>query len=298
MSQTAPDPQSAFKTPEDEARFRAAYDAVLAEWPVPFEELNIPTRLGATHVIASGPVDAPPVLLLSALAGTATAWRLNAAGLSAHHRIYAVDVIGQPGKSAVPPLIRNRRQFAEWITDLLDALGVARVSIVGCSFGGFLALSQASLTPERVERIVLISPVGGFASQYWKLSYLMRVKRPLIKVMSRFAFFRRAQAKNSTPPTPPRDLKWAALMGVMMAVRPKINVTRAPSFSTAELRAIRPRALLLIGDQERVYDPPAMLKLAQERMPGLSVALVPGADHVAAMAQPDEVNARIIEFLR
>jgi pimeloyl-ACP methyl ester carboxylesterase len=57
-------------------------------------------------------------------------------------------------------------------------------------------------------------------------------------------------------------------------------------------------ALWLIGEQDRLYEPNAILKLAQARMPGLRGAIVPGADHIAALAQPDEVNARIIEFLR
>src|SRR5262245_15529569 len=47
--------QSAFKSPEGEAAFLAAYDAALKEWPVPFEEMTIPGRFGMTHVIASGP---------------------------------------------------------------------------------------------------------------------------------------------------------------------------------------------------------------------------------------------------
>jgi hypothetical protein len=44
----------------------AAYDAVLKEWPVEYETLHVPTGLGTTHVIASGPAHAPPVLLLAA----------------------------------------------------------------------------------------------------------------------------------------------------------------------------------------------------------------------------------------
>jgi pimeloyl-ACP methyl ester carboxylesterase len=40
------------------------------------------------------------------------------------------------------------------------------------------------------------------------------------------------------------------------------------------------------------------LKLAQERMPGLSGAVIPNAPHLAAMGQPNEVNERIVRFLR
>ena len=40
---------SIFKTPENQAKYMAAYDAVLALWPVPYESLDIPTRFGKSH---------------------------------------------------------------------------------------------------------------------------------------------------------------------------------------------------------------------------------------------------------
>ena len=49
---------SPFKTPEREVRFRRAYDAALKLWAVPYEELDIPTRFGLTHVVAAGPKNA------------------------------------------------------------------------------------------------------------------------------------------------------------------------------------------------------------------------------------------------
>jgi hypothetical protein len=58
---------SPFKTPEGEARFRAAYDAGLKLWPIPYEELDVPTRFGMTHVVAAGPTNAPALVLLHGL---------------------------------------------------------------------------------------------------------------------------------------------------------------------------------------------------------------------------------------
>jgi pimeloyl-ACP methyl ester carboxylesterase len=288
----------AFSSEESRARFVAAYDAALAEWPARFEEIDVPTRLGPTHVIASGAADAPPLLLLPSFAGTAMVWRLNAEALSRRFRLYAVDVIGQPGKSLANRPLRNR-DYAPWLADLMDGLGVARASIVGCSFGAFLALNQALATPDRVERVVLISPAGTFASQYWKLTYAMRIRAPLLRLMRRISGAQRAPSLADLGPRRlPRDMKWAALIGVTMAERAKVSVTNPTVFSRAQLRAIRAPTLLLIGDKETLYDPQAMLRLAQTRMPGLHGAIVPDADHIAAMAQPDDVNARIVDFLR
>jgi pimeloyl-ACP methyl ester carboxylesterase len=54
----------------------------------------------------------------------------------------------------------------------------------------------------------------------------------------------------------------------------------------------------LIGEHERLYDAHATLKHAQERMPGLTGAVIPQATHLAAMSQPVDVNERMIRFLR
>ena len=44
-----------YKSSEGKAKCMAVYDAALAHWPVPYEQLDLPTRFGSTHVIASGP---------------------------------------------------------------------------------------------------------------------------------------------------------------------------------------------------------------------------------------------------
>jgi pimeloyl-ACP methyl ester carboxylesterase len=287
----------AFKSDAGRARYLAAYDAALHEWPVAREELDLPTRHGATHVVACGAADLPPLVLLPSFAGSATVWRLNAAELSRHFRVYAVDVIGQPGKSLAPRRLRNRRDYAEWLADLLDRLGVDRAHLVGCSFGGFIALNQASLTPERVDRVVLISPAGVFASQYWKLTYAVRIRAPLRKLIRRIRGRRRAPSMADLGAMP-RDMKWAAQMAVTMAEAAKVSVISPPVFAGAQLRAIGAPTLLLIGEKEILYDPRRMLQLAMGRMPNLLGEIVPGADHIAAMAQPDAVNARILWFLQ
>jgi len=297
LTENAPGPLPAFKNDAGRARYMAAYNAALAQWPIAHEELDIPTRLGSTHVVVSGSTDASPLVLLPSFAGTSMVWRLNAADLSQHFRIFAVDVIGQPGKSLAVRRLRDRRDYADWLADLLDGLGIERASIVGCSFGGFVALNQALATPGRVDRIVLISPVGVFASQYWSLMYAMRVRAPVLRLWRRLRGRKRAPRMTDLVRRQPRDTAWSALMAVTMAESPDVSVISPPVFSRAELRAIRAPVLLLIGAEETLYDPEATLKLAQARMPGLAGAVVPGADHIAAMTQPDDVNGRIIRFL-
>lgn len=285
-----------FKSEEGRARVLADYEAALGEWPVPYQEIDIQTHVGRTHIIASGPEDAPALVLLASFAGTAMVWRLNVEGLSRHFRVYAVDVIGQPGKSLAVRKLRDRRDYGRWLAEVLDGLGAARASLVGCSFGGFLALSQAMLTPERVDKVVMIGPAGSFVGLSWRTALAMRTA-PLRQRIRRWLGDRRPPDIARILPRPPRDVLWRILIGTIMAETAKVSVIAAPVFSRRELKRVAAPVLLLIGAEEQLYPPEPTLRLAMRRLPGLQGAVVADADHIAAMAQPGEVNRRILDFL-
>lgn len=294
MTMTAASVPPLFKSRDGEARFMSAYAAVLREWPVAYEEIDLPTCLGKTHVIASGPQGARAVVLLPSMAGTATLWRPNVAALSELYRTNAVDVIGQVGKSVPNRRIRNRQEFADWFVDLLDALGVRRASIVGSSYGGFLAMNQASLTPDRVERVILISPAGTFVGGLAWVFLRAMLKRMLTRKKRREI----TDLLGKGARLDPSDAAWGALMSVTLSESARPNLVPAIVFSKAELEAIKAPTLLLIGDKEVLYKPSRTLKRAMKRMPGLSGAIVPNAHHLAALARPHDVNRRILRFLQ
>ena len=105
--------QSVFRTPEGKTAFLAAYDAAMELWPVSYEEMDIPTRFGTTHVAASGAKDAEPFVLLHGYMATLTMSAPNIADFSKHYRIYALDVMGQPGKSTPTEPIRTSADYVE-----------------------------------------------------------------------------------------------------------------------------------------------------------------------------------------
>ena len=104
-------PPSPFKTPEGKATFLAAYDAALKLWPVPYEELDIPTRFGLTHVVAAGPKNAPALVLLHGYMATSVMWAPNVADFSRDYRVYAIDIMGQPSKSVPGDPIRDANRL-------------------------------------------------------------------------------------------------------------------------------------------------------------------------------------------
>ena len=62
---------SIFKTPEGEAKTMTAYEGVLAHWPVPYQELDLLTSFGTTHIIVSGPAGGKPIIVPEQQTGAA-----------------------------------------------------------------------------------------------------------------------------------------------------------------------------------------------------------------------------------
>lgn len=289
-----------FKTEEGRRRYFAAYDAALSAWPVPFEEVDIQTSLGRTHIIASGRNDAPPLILLPSFAATGLVWRSNVAALSQRFRCYAVDVIGQPGRSTAVREIADASEYVAWLGELMNGLGVFRAPLVGCSFGAFIAALTALQAPDRVERLALIAPPGVFAAMSWRVAFLMRsgrLRHRLRRLLGQRQPSVGAALHARAAPTHPEDEPWRRLMATTMAEAPVLSVTDTRVFNREELARITAPTLLLIGEFERLYEPRETLRRARSLKPNLEAALVPGADHIAAMAQPNWVNDRLSAFL-
>jgi len=287
-----------FKTPEGEAAFLAAYDAAMKSWPVPYEELAIPTRFGMTHVIVSGPKDARPLVLLHGYMATSAMWSPNVADFSKDYRVYAIDVMGQPGKSIPGEPIRNEQDYAAWLSTTLDGLHLDRIDLVGMSYGGWLALNFAIAAPERVRRLVLLSPGGGFhpmAGQFSLRGMLMFLFPTRWTVNSFMRWLGFKESPNETDARPVLDLMYLGLKHFRV---PQETLRVTPTlFSDDQLRAMRVPTLLLMGDHEVICDPAAALARARQLFPDLQAELVPRSSHDMCFRQHSVVDARVLEFL-
>lgn len=114
-----------------------------------------------TYLEAGARSGGPVVVLLHGLAGSSQTWATVAPLLDAH--VIAPDLLGH-GESAKPRSgDYSLGAHATGLRDLLMALGVARATIVGHSFGGGVAMQFAYQYPELTERLVLVAS-GGLGS--------------------------------------------------------------------------------------------------------------------------------------
>jgi pimeloyl-ACP methyl ester carboxylesterase len=101
----------------------------------------------------------PALLLLHGITNSSETWEPAAGPLVDRFTIVAPDLLGH-GKSATPRGDYSLGAHASGVRDLLTALGIDRVTVVGHSLGGGIAMQFAYQFPERVERLVLISSGG------------------------------------------------------------------------------------------------------------------------------------------
>jgi pimeloyl-ACP methyl ester carboxylesterase len=111
----------------------------------------------------------PPLVLVHGITSSADTWADAMRGLAREHTVIAPDLLGH-GSSAKPRGDYSLGAYASGVRDLLAALGHDRVTIVGHSLGGGVAMQFSYQFPERTERLVLVSS-GGLGRE---VNFLLR----------------------------------------------------------------------------------------------------------------------------
>ena len=294
---------SAFKSPKGEAEYMAAYEATMQLWPVPYESMDIPSRFGSTHLVICGPKDAPPLVLLHCFFTSLTVWAYNIADLSRNYRVYVLDMMGQPSKSIPGQPISNREEMAEWLTGILDALGIKQTDLVGYSYGGFAALNYAMRAPDRIKKLILISPAGGLVA-LWKQFYIRGMLSAALSSLSQYTtnvlwfnwFFYKPNLKNESTQRIFNRLSNQFALGMKYF---RMGPTVLPfTYKDEELRSVKSPTLLLIGQQEALYDPVAAIERAKRLIPNIQTELIPQASHDLPVSKAEIVDQKILKFLK
>jgi pimeloyl-ACP methyl ester carboxylesterase len=278
-----------FTTSDGRAKYMVAYESMFSLWKVPYDSIEVRTTYGSTHINVSGPGDGYPLVLLHAAGLSSTAWFANIAELSANQRVYAVDVIGDAGKSVADRLMLRRTDYAQWLREVFDELNIESGFLLGHSYGGWLTLNMALAYQERLQKIVLLAP----AASIYPMNLLTNLGLRLpfkIRPPARFVF--KMIASKGTV------FEETFIHFMEMVTRYCVPATMFPTvYSEEELRQVELPALLLIGAGEKIYNPKKALRRAQRLMPNLTAEIIPNVGHTLTMEKPEIINSRILEFL-
>ncbi|MBK1783546.1 alpha/beta fold hydrolase [Prauserella cavernicola] len=282
-----------FVSPQARAEYDEAYDRGFGALPEPAEQRDIETAFGTARVYRFGDRGGTPLVLLPGRAGTAVMWEPNLAGLLAHGPVYALDLIGEPGRSEQTAPIRGAADQAAWLSTVLAELDEPAVHLVGYSFGGWLAANLAVRAPERLASLTLIDPVQTFAR--FPLQLLARTALTLVPGVRRWAR--------------PSFLDWVSGGAEVDSGDPvatvidegmrtyTIALPTPAVFTDEQLRAVRVPVLVFIAGRSVMHDGGRAAARARELLPDVRVELWPSATHAIAGEDPERVEARLLEFL-
>jgi len=276
--------------------YYAYYDSLAAnEWPVASEERMVPTSYGQTFVRITGPANAPPLVLLPGACSTSLMWAPNIKTLSEACRTFAVDQVGDAGRSTCTKPVRRLNDLLAWLDQFFDALELPnRINLMGCSYGGSLAAEYARHSPQRLSTIVLVAP----GSTVLRLSAQFVIRLALAALASRWCL--RRFVRWIFADTVRKDPAWLDPMLEQLGMSMRSVERRLPFprvWTDAQWEALRVPALFLVGEHETVYPADKAVRRLKRVAPQVTAEIIPGAGHDLTIVQAEMVNRRIVEFL-
>lgn len=263
-----------YRSEAGEAACKAAYAAFRSRWPAPRQELRVATGHGETFVIASGPEDKPPLVLLHGAAFNSVTWMGDVTTWSQDYRVFAVDIPGEPGESA--PVRSPRPAAAAWLDEVLAALGIGRLRLVGLSLGGAIAADYATRHPQRVEALALLAPgaVGATRLRFWLQAAVIN----LVGERGRRRFAERLGAGDANP------------LGRYLATLFTHFIPRTdplPRLGQAALARLTMPVLTILGGKDDLLDSADTRRRLARAVPHAEILWLPEAGHaVVGQAGP------------
>jgi pimeloyl-ACP methyl ester carboxylesterase len=157
------------------------------------ERRDIATKGARVRIAYAG--DGPPVVLLHDVLQSHLAWNDVLPALAARMRVVAIDLPGA-GESEKPATSRFSYAFAAFadaVADVIAALDLGRVALVGHGLGAAVALSCAANHPAIATKLVLVAPTvyGDGQSPLDRLAKVPLFGPMAIKQLVGFSEFRR-----------------------------------------------------------------------------------------------------------
>jgi pimeloyl-ACP methyl ester carboxylesterase len=174
---------------------------------------------------------------------------------------------------AIPALARS-------LEAILDGLGLAKVVLIGNSMGCVIALQVAHDAPDRVHRLVLVSPAGG------------RQNQPLGRAIGQLAVDAIRESPRMARVAVPDYLHF----GPVNAFNLFAQLTRFPSLERLETTPVP--TLAVLGDRDPLMPSPRRVREIRLQSPDhVAVALIEGAAHSINFSHPGELASVVSAWL-
>jgi len=241
-----------------------------------------------------------PLLLLHSYWGSHILFDHLASVLSSGMKVIRIDLPGH-GNSGIPPLDYTFENFATVLNELLNRLDVReKVSIIGHSMGGYIAMAYAIKYPERINSLVLMnSPTKAGDIRSIKLReqearLLQKGKRELllqVTIPSNFATENLDSMGNALALLN-RTSDQVTVEGALRSIYAIIH--RGNSLTV--LKNAQYPILIVIGKYDNIYNADEQLDDANQ-IPTAEVLMLHHSGHLGFLEEEDLVVIKLVAFL-
>ncbi|HLG22739.1 MAG TPA: alpha/beta hydrolase [Candidatus Manganitrophaceae bacterium] len=263
-------------------------------------------RASPLHYIELG--SGPPLLLIHGLFDSLETWSKVLPLLSDRFKIVAIDLPAF-GKSALPDRwTESVSGMIGAVAAFLDQKGIEKISLVGSSMGGSLALGIGERYPERVDKIVLLNPYGlpsipaaVAAARNFLLGNLLPylLIKPFLRRCAKILYRRSLYDQTLLD-----EILIDRVILPYSSLRRRRDLFRFLKGISPEeimkidhlLPAIRRPVLILWGENDRWLSEAHLARL-QRRLPQSRVIKLPSCGHLPQMEKPKEVAEAIFSHI-
>ncbi len=281
-----------FKSPEHQRHYLAAYGEAMGHCPEPAEEFDVETRHGTTRVYRFGAGSAPPLVLLPALMATSACYGPLLPALSEHRRVYAVDTLGEAGRSVQTTPFTDIPDRARCLDDVLAELDLTGVHLVGGSTGGWHAFNQAIHAPGRIASISALDPTTVTTGFSWQVTGFGMVAA----VLDGDRMWRRFLRWSAGADIADRADVRLILAGIR-TYKPRVPFQVPPGDDP--IRSVAVPVLALFGGRSVVHDSAVAAARLRVLLPEADVGILPEAGHYLFMLPEDreQIVERVLGFV-
>lgn len=151
---------SYFKNSHYKNIFLEHYEKIVDEFDFEIGIKNKKTSYGNTSLIYTLNSNKPSLFLLHGLDACAPLILKQFSFLRKDYQLFAIDVLGQPNKSDEIRLCKKNDSYVFWMNEIVSELSLTNISVLGYSFGAFIALKTALKCNFNISNLFLFSPAG------------------------------------------------------------------------------------------------------------------------------------------
>jgi pimeloyl-ACP methyl ester carboxylesterase len=258
-----------------------------------YDLLSVSVEGAEVAYAQQGRLALPPLVMVHGWAASHKFWKYCLSAFSPRWRVIAPDLVGF-GISEKPDRDYSIEGYSRWLGAFLDALKLSRVTLVGHSMGGTIALDYATEHPERVEKLVVSNPliVGSTAFSARNRFFMLPGVRRLLYWGSRLGPIRRYVEKDFTAvgaldPELGKDVTRGTYQSTFASLKAAAKVDLR-----GKIASLAVPTLSIGSDCDGLVAPEQY-----ELVPAQQKACIRGAGHIPMIEHPEEFNRILNDFL-